>query len=145
MSAQPGIGLSTGLKKIPFLRPLVSGSKDILPTYYVCPIRFDEELAGVSRKDFVAAMNAEGLQFYQGYVQPLYLQPLYQKKQLFKHGYPFAAKENEKCRVTYAPGTAPVAERLHFHEMLINEHIRPPQNEDDIQDILSVVEKIFNN
>jgi dTDP-4-amino-4,6-dideoxygalactose transaminase len=137
--------LFAGLKKIPFLRPLVSGSKDILPTYYVCPIRFDEELAGVSRKDFVAAMNAEGLQFYQGYVQPLYLQPIYQKKQLYKHGYPFAAKENEKCRVTYAPGTAPVAERLHFHEMLINEHIRPPQNEDDIQDILSVVEKIFNN
>jgi perosamine synthetase len=137
--------LHAGLSELPFLKPLRTNEPGIKPTYYVCPIRFDELIAGVSREDFVRAINAEGLQFYQGYTRPLYLQPLYQEKRLYKHGYPFAAKENENCRTAYSRGTAPVAERLHFHEMLINEHIRPPQDENDIRDILSVIGKIASN
>ena len=134
--------LHDAISSFPYLKPLVGRQKESKPTFYVCPIRFDEERAGVSRNEFVSAINAEGLQFYQGYVRPLYLQPLYQKKHLYKHGYPFAAKENKLCRNEYDHGTSPVAERLHFREMLINEHIRPPHDEKDIIDIVSVLSKV---
>ena len=135
--------LHAGLSDIPFLIPLVGTQPESHPTYYVCPIRFDESVAGVQREVFVSAINAEGLLFYQGYSAPIYLQPVYQKKQLYKHGYPFTAKENQSCRTNYAKGTAPVAERLHFREMLINEHIRPPHTEDDIDDIVSALHKLM--
>ena len=36
-----------------------------------------------------------------------------------------------------------VAEKLHFHEMIINEHIRPPQIKNDIIDIIKSINKII--
>lgn len=134
--------LRAGLSDIPFLKPLVGTESDSQSTYYVFPIRFDASIAGVEREVFVTAINAEGLVFYEGYSAPLYLQPVYQEKRLYKHGYPFTARENQSCRIDYAKGTAPVAERLHFQEMLINEHIRPPHTEDDIGDILRGLRKL---
>ena len=79
---------------------------------------------------------------YQGYVKPLYLQPIYQRKEAFKHGYPWAAPENRESHPSYALGTAPMAERLHFKEMIINEHIRLPHGDTDIDDILAATDKV---
>ena len=36
------------------------------------------------------------------------------------------------------------AEKLYFEEMIINEHIRPPQNESDIKDIIKSIEKVVS-
>ncbi|MES2294516.1 MAG: DegT/DnrJ/EryC1/StrS family aminotransferase [Pseudomonadota bacterium] len=111
-------------------------------TFYVMPIRYRQALLGVARNDFTKAVNAEGIQFHQAYVRPLYLQPLYQQKNAFKAGYPWAAPENAQSRPNYSMGCCPVAERLHFEEMLINEHIRPPHTATDMDDILKAVEKV---
>lgn len=111
-------------------------------TYYVVPIRFHEDKAGVSREQFIEAVNAEGIMFYQGYVKPLYTQPVYQRKHLFKNGYPFSAKENESCSMNYDMGICPNAEKLHFKEMIINEHIRLPHEEKDINDIITAIRKV---
>ena len=111
-------------------------------TFYVFPIRFIPEIAGVDRDIFVKALNAEGINFFQGYVKPLYYQPLYQNKHLYKHGYPFTAPENKDCNMDYSIGLCPNAEKLHFEQMMINEHIRLPHTHDDINDILLAVEKI---
>ena len=59
-------------------------ANDCISTFYVYPLRFDADIAGVNRNEFINAVNAEGILFYQGYSKPLYLQPLYQKKHLFK-------------------------------------------------------------
>jgi hypothetical protein len=88
-------------------------------------------------------VNAEGILFNQGYVKPLYYEPVYQKKQLFKNGYPFSASENQGCRMNYSKGICPNAEKLHFDEMIINEHIRPPQLKNDISDIIKSINKII--
>ena len=71
--------LINGLKDVDFLKPLLPREK-CFSTYYVMPIRFNENLAGVKRNEFVKAVNAEGALFYQGYTRPLYLQPIFQKK-----------------------------------------------------------------
>ncbi len=132
--------LTEGFNGIDILIP-PKGREDCLCTYYVYPLRFMPEAAGVSREDFVRTVNAEGIEFYQGYVKPLYLLPVYQKKSLFRNGYPFGAPENKKCSMNYSPGICPNAERLYFKEMIINEHVRPPHTVEDMDDIIRAVQK----
>jgi len=111
-------------------------------TYYVYPLQFDAERFGAGRAQFVLALAAEGLSFGVGYTRPLYLQPLYQRKQAFKHGYPWTAPENQGIQTNYAPGACPVAERLYFERMLVNEHVRPPHTRDDVLDIAGAIAKV---
>jgi len=142
--------LSKGLEKYDFLMvPPYSlqynnsnGEKKCKSTFYVYPLRFNKDRAGIKREDFIDAVNAEGINFYQGYSKPLYLQPIYQKKHLFKKGYPFSASENKDCNMNYDLGICPNAEKLYFDEMIINEHIRSPHTADDINDILIAIDKI---
>src|SRR5687768_10904132 len=107
-----------------------SGSCGCAATYYVYPLQFDADEFGAPRDAFAKALTAEGIAFAQGYVKPLYLQPLYQRKEAFKHGYPWAAPENRDIRTNYEIGACPATERLHFERMLINEYVRPPQTAD---------------
>lgn len=136
--------LRAGISDLEFLKPLVAidGSH---ATYYIAPIRYDQAMTGVPRDDFVSAINAEGAAFYQGYVRPLYLQPIYQRKHLFKYGYPFTAKENLKLRMEYSQGLCPTAERLHFTEMLINEHIRAPNTKSDVEELVQMIRKVAHS
>jgi len=131
------------LTRLPGARSLDElASEGTFPTYYVFPMRFDPAAAGVKRERFIEAVNAEGALFYQGYVRPLYLQPVYQQRKAFKHGYPFAAPMNRELRMAYDKGTCPVAEDLHFNRMVINEHIRHPHTAQDIDDLVNAIRKV---
>jgi perosamine synthetase len=144
--------LKKGLANFDFLRPLggqdscnscsCSAEERCLSTYYVFPIRFLSEVAGLERKQFIEALNAEGMQFYQGYTRPLYLQPVYQQRKLFKHGYPFSAPQNQGSIQEYQLGRCPVAEKLHYDEIIINEHIRLPHTQDDINQMIKAIGKL---
>jgi len=133
--------LNDGLNQFDFL-VTPKGRENCINTHYVYSLRFLPEIAGVSREEFIKAVNAEGIVFYQGYVKPLYFQPIYQRKHLYKNGYPFSAIENKDCRMEYDAGTCPNAEKLHFKEMIINEHIRLPHTIGDIEDIIKAIKKV---
>jgi len=131
-----------GIALYDFLEPLKADTQNY-STYYVVPIRYHkEELFNLSRDQFVKSVNAEGIMFYQGYAAPLYLQPLYQKKQAFKFGYPWSAPENQSLEVDYSLGICPNAEKLHYDQIIVNEHIRPPQTKHDIHNILQAINKV---
>jgi len=135
--------LNNSLKDIEFL----SVPKDIegsLSTFYLYPLRFLKNKTNVSRSEFVNALNAEGMMFYQGYSKPLYLQPLYKTKSLYKYNYPFSAVQNENCYMNYEQGICPNAEMLYFEQMIINEHIRPPNTIEDMNDILMAFKKVVD-
>jgi dTDP-4-amino-4,6-dideoxygalactose transaminase len=134
-------GLSGRLRGHAFLCP-PTGREGCKSTYYVYPIRFDPAKVDITREQFVSAVNAEGAKFYQGYVEPLYLQPLYQKQQLLKHGFPFSAPENRDHNGRYDRGTCPVTESLYYQKMIINEHVRWPQSKQDIDDLVYAIEKV---
>lgn len=146
--------LKDGLGPFDFLKPMQGpsecsacsciNSKNCLSTYYVFPIRYLSEKTKIDRENFVKALNAEGMKFYQGYTKPLYLQPVYQHRYLFKNGYPFTAPENQNCSQEYSLGRCPNAERLYFHEILINEHIRSPNSANDVEDIIESIQKLFS-
>ncbi|MGB7403212.1 MAG: DegT/DnrJ/EryC1/StrS family aminotransferase [Arcobacter sp.] len=133
--------LNDGLNQFDFL-VTPKGRQNCINTHYVYSLRFLPEIAGISREEFIKVVNAEGIMFYQGYVKPLYFQPMYQRKHLYKNGYPFSAIENKDCRMEYDAGTCPNAEKLHFKEMIINEHIRLPHTIEDIEDIIKAIKKV---
>lgn len=135
--------LSEGLSGYDFLC-IPKGRPDCHSTYYLYPLRFLPEIAGTTRHDFITAINAEGVHLYQGYTRPLYLQPLYQEKKLFKHDYPFSAKENSDCSMDYKQGVCSNAERLHFEEMIICEHIRSPNTLKDVADLIAILKKVVD-
>lgn len=140
------------IKKYNFLDPMESRNeckscdckknKRCVSTFYVMPIKFKKNFINLSRDEFIKIINFEGAKFYKGYVKPLYLQPLYQKKKLFKFGYPFSAKENLGANINYRKGSAPIAENLYFNEMILNEHIRHPHTMKDVKDIINIFEKV---
>jgi len=143
--------LSEALSKHPFLKVPAAcphrafgepGSCGCRATYYVYPLQFDAAELGADRGEFARALAAEGMSFGVGYVKPLYLQPLYARKQAFKHGYPWAAPENRDIVTNYHAGACPATERLHYERMLVNEYVRPPQTLDDVMDIARAIDKV---
>src|SRR5918911_387684 len=67
------------LSQIPGLKP-ASVQADCRHTYYVLAVQFDAEAFGISRERFAEAVKAEGVPLALGYVEPLYLQPIYQQR-----------------------------------------------------------------
>ena len=92
-------------------------------SFYVVPIRYHKhKFKDISRTDFIQAIKLEGVLFFEGYTEPLYLQPLYKYKKAFKYGYPWSAPENKSTITDYSPGTCPNVETLHYNEIITIEH-----------------------
>jgi dTDP-4-amino-4,6-dideoxygalactose transaminase len=112
-------------------------------TVYTLTFRYLEDEVGVPREELVAALRAEGIRLGQGYVAPLYLQPVYQRKLAFKHGYPFSAPENRDSRTNYFKGACPNAERLHERELISTDVVRLPHTMADMKQIIEAVDKVM--
>lgn len=114
--------------------------------YYLYMIRYLAERAGLPRSLFGAALRAEGIPFLEGYVRPLYLQPMYQEQILYgETGCPFKCPFY-KGHVDYSPGRCPVVENLYHDEMLVSEDImRSNLTCGDMDDVVAAFEKIYLN
>ncbi len=131
--------LNERLRHVPYLE-IMDGREGCDSTFYVWPILYKPEVGGVSVSDLHAALNAEGMYFLRGY-KPLYLQPIYQTKTVFKQGYPFRAPENRDSVTNYHPGACPTAESLR-DSLLLKEYIRFPSTREDLDDVLAAFDKI---
>ncbi len=113
--------------------------------YFVYPIRVEEDTVGISRDIFVKALQAEGIPFGGGYVKPIYLEPLYQKKTAYgKDGCPFTCGFY-KGEENYNKGICPVAEAMHESDLMLTPVCRYPHSMDDIDDVVNAFEKVFEN
>jgi dTDP-4-amino-4,6-dideoxygalactose transaminase len=119
--------------------------KGIRHVYFTYPIKFKEGVAGVPRDIFVKALNAEGIPFGAGYVRPIYLDPLYQKKTAYgMKGCPFTcAFYGDK--IEYRKGLCPIAERMHEKELILTSICRYPHTKKDMNDAVRSIEKILKN
>jgi dTDP-4-amino-4,6-dideoxygalactose transaminase len=124
-------------------------------SYYVHACKFKEDVAGISRDAFIEAVKAElppfklreaeGVKLSCGYVKPLYLQPLFQKKIVYgSKGFPFKFSGHQGSAV-YSEGICPVVERMHKKQVFIHEFIQPQMSQEDLDDVVMAFDKVYNN
>jgi perosamine synthetase len=138
------------LRPIPGLgiQELETGSSH---AYYMYPVRFDENVVGIPRNLFMRAVNAELPKprywnttplYLEGYVKPLYLNPIYQKKiAIGRKGFPFNC--NPGVTYDYPKGLCPVTERLHEKELLLSPLMQEGMGVEDIKDFADAIEKVI--
>ena len=120
--------------------------------YYMYPICYDEKIHQISRNLFLQAVAAElpkprswdTTPLAEGYVKPLYLNPVYQKKiAIGRKGFPFHC--NVGVQYCYPKGLCPVAEHLYENELLLSPLVREGLHQTDIQDFANAIEKVVDN
>jgi len=109
--------------------------------YYFYTMKYDASVTGVPRQRFIDAVQAEGVPLSAGYVEPLYLQPLYQQRTAFGNkGFPFAGSE-----IGYPRGLCPVTERMHFEQVVLTPLVHSALSKDDLRDVADAIEKVLLN
>jgi perosamine synthetase len=139
--------ISSELGKLAGIVPPVldSASKHV---FYVQPFKFKKEILGIERNTFINALKAEIPSailredtplISAGYVRPLYLQPLYQKRATHCS---FNC-EKYKGQVNYDKGLCPNAEKMHFEELFTHEFMRPGMTKNDLDDVITAFQKVY--
>jgi dTDP-4-amino-4,6-dideoxygalactose transaminase len=134
--------------KMPYVNP---GSEHV---YYKHVIDYDASALDVPRNLILAALRAElpvtmkregeGPLITGGYVRPIYLEPMFQKKIAYgNEGYPFNSPLY-KGSVNYNPGNCPNAERAHFDRVLLHELMRPGMSKKDLNDVILAFNKVWD-
>ncbi|CQR70445.1 L-glutamine:2-deoxy-scyllo-inosose aminotransferase [Sporomusa ovata DSM 2662] len=113
-------------------------------SYYVYPIQFDKSVWGIKRATFAAAMKAEGFPLGIGYVKPIYLMKIFQHKKVYNQTqYPFSLITDPAQK--YQKGICPVVESMYDERLLSADVCRIPYCEQDINDFLTAVEKVWQS
>ena len=142
--------LNERLGEIPCLKP-TKVREGCRHAFYVHPLQFDAEAAGMHRNRFIDAVKAElprtllrdesQVLLSYGYVKPLYLQPMYRERIAFgSDGYPFNLSS-----VSYHEGLCPVTERMHYDLLVTHEFMRPGMTEADMDDVVNAFEKVWEH
>jgi dTDP-4-amino-4,6-dideoxygalactose transaminase len=105
--------------------------------YYLHVVKLDEAVLGVPRAAFAAALAAEGIPVVEGYVSPLYRQPLYRERAAAAFGDP----RNAGLGV-YDDGLCPTCERMYDHEVLYHPHIHAGMSDADVDDVIAAFRKV---
>jgi perosamine synthetase len=151
--------LEQRLKNVAFLNSNLGNLKGIelqpspaensLHTYYVHPIKFKSDLVGIHRNAFVNALKAElpsavlretAPLIGSGYVLPIYLQPIYQKKAAWAFEHP-ANKSSQE----YTKGLCPVTEQMHYETLFTHEFMRPGMTDKCLNDVVDAFHKVLEN
>ena len=112
--------------------------------YYLC-FQIDQEQLGITRENFVKALTMEGVPHGEGGYQPLYLQPMFQRKiALGKHGFPFTAEFFNK-NISYKVGTCPVAEDMWFNKLFYFKIQNFSPNHNELDKFYEAVNKIYQH
>ena len=123
--------------------------------YYVQCFKYDENVIGVSRDNFIEAVKAElpvtelregeGVNLSGGYVKPLYLEPMYQNLIAYgEKGCPFKCPMYDGI-LNYDKGLCPVTEKLHEKELFGHEFMRPSMTKDYLDDVVRAFEKVMSH
>jgi len=104
-----GIYLNSLLDKIDGIKPLARGRGETLHSYHIYIFRYDKsKFNSLPKARFAEMVAAEGVPCFMGYPQPLYKQPLFQKKNFMCYAIP----ED----VNYTKVSCPVTEKACYEE-----------------------------
>lgn len=130
--------LTEKIEKIPFLVPpkVRNGSDHV---YYLYPILFNKNEAKISRSEFVDRIRNLGIPLYkfaEGYIKPLYFEPIFANKEEFKNGFPWSLNAGNNSAYNYRKGLNPVVEDLYDNKMIVTAYNYPPLQKSDMDDIV---------
>jgi perosamine synthetase len=109
--------------------------------YYNWAMRYQEGIVGPSRSTFMKALQAEGFPCRPGYVEPLYMLPMFQRrKAIGSAGFPFNLSDR-----TYYKGQCPTAERLFENEFLIFKTCDWDLDETIMDRLIAAFRKVYEN
>ncbi len=104
-----GLYLNSLLEKIPGITPLTRGHGETLHTYHIYIFRYDKSFFNrLPKREFAALLAAEGVPSFMGYPEPLYKQPVFQKKNFMCYAIPE--------HVDYTKVHCPVTEKACYEE-----------------------------
>ncbi|MEM8970669.1 MAG: DegT/DnrJ/EryC1/StrS family aminotransferase [Pseudomonadota bacterium] len=136
--------LTEQLSKIPGITP-PSVMEECTHVYYFYVMKYDANAVGIPRDLFVRAFQAEGFPLRAGYLKPLYLEPMYQKRiAIGRHGFPWSAHPGSD-NISYEPGICPVVERLQNEEVMLTNYMYPPLSENDMDRYVETFHKVLDN
>lgn len=134
--------LSRGLGELPGITP-PAVEEGCTHVYYFHVSKYDARAAGLPRDLFVQAVAAEGFPIRAGYVTPIYLEPMYQRRiGIGRDGFPFSTHPRQN--VSYAPGICPTVERLQDSDLFLTNFIHPPLGEDDMDAFVEACRKVLD-
>ncbi len=106
---QNGTYLNSLLEKIEGIEPLERGLGETLHSYHIYIFRYDKtKFNCLSKSEFARFLAAEGVPCFMGYPNPLYKQPLFQKKNFMCYAIP--------DNVDYTNVCCPVTEKACYEE-----------------------------
>lgn len=124
---------------------------DCTHSFYCYSIKYDEIKTGVPRDVLCNAIRAELPEpkhseqeiLVEGYVRPLYLNPIYQKQiAIGKKGFPWSM--NPSIKYDYQKGLCPVTERMHEKELIYFPIVREAVTLEDIDDVIKAITKVMS-
>ncbi|MEI6276158.1 MAG: DegT/DnrJ/EryC1/StrS family aminotransferase [Prolixibacteraceae bacterium] len=104
-----GTYLNELLSKVDGITPLARGLGETLHSYHIYIFKYDKsKFNGLSKVEFSKMLAAEGVPCFMGYPEPLYKQPLFQKKNFMCYAIPE--------EVDYSGVCCPVTEKACYEE-----------------------------
>lgn len=114
--------------------------------FYAYVLRYDSAATGVPRARLAEALKAEGVPVAEGYVEPIYLQPLYQQRRLYGGtGSPWTDPAYAGGSVRYDKGICPITERMHYDEVLYTGAVHAQTEPGDIEDMAEAFHKVIGH
>lgn len=136
--------LTKGLKGLVGLRvPIVK--PNCTHVYYIYPLILDIGILGVSRKNIINALNAEGVEGLMNGYANIHMLPMYQKKIAYgNQGFPWNSEISER-EINYGKGICPNAERLHDETFLGYQMCLHELSDNDAYSIVEAFKKVWDN
>jgi perosamine synthetase len=111
--------LNDSFRNIPCIETPFKYSKS-KHVYYFYIMKFDESKSRISRKNLVKKISKMGYNLRAGYIDPLYIEPIFQKQICFgSKNFPFSMNKNIK-KDTYKKGACPNCEKINSRVLLTN-------------------------
>ena len=135
--------LTEGIKDLPgLITPyIVPGNTH---AYYVYPLVLDLSLLKATREKICSALNAEGLDFSEGFVN-VHMLPMYQQKIAYgSSGFPWSS-DIYKGNVSYEKGICPVAEELHEKNFICYGLCTHELDDAEVDLIIKAFRKVWSN
>jgi perosamine synthetase len=137
--------MTEGLRGIDGITPpfVAQGDRHV---YYLYAFKLDAKKFGLSRNQFKAALDAEGVSVADGYVRPIYLYPMYEARvRQQTRGLGAGIWHPVEGGQRYERGLCPVTERMHFEELLTTNICRADLTRDDAREFVRAIEKIYEH